>query len=216
LGPIIVNIIYIIIICSYNITITGKLIKKQNKINILYELSKIIDNYIQSYSKIALFRNFIFATITEELVFRALMIPVLYKSLVLESNYSSFHIILICPIFFGLAHIHHCIEEIRNGTKISTAAIKTLIQITYTSIFGFIAALLFMRTGNFISPLIAHIICNFYGLPDLGFTMPISDKLSFMYSYRYFLLFLHAFGLILFGSTVMIATEKISKSSFYW
>jgi len=192
-----------------------------NNVSIITIINDKVNEYLSQYSTIALIRNFISATITEEIVFRALMIPVLYKSWVLESSSSSsslspWTVILSCPIFFGIAHVHHCIEEIRNGSKVLTAIMRTVVQITYTSIFGFIAALLFMRTGNLISPLVAHIICNFFGLPDIGFMSKSSNELSFLYPYRYFLLFLHALGLILFSNTIMMLTENTSKTSFYW
>ena len=222
LGPIVVSTIHSITLCSYNTTISGTLLIKKDKISIGTVLSKHVDDFLHHYSKLVLFRNFVNATITEEIVFRALMIPLLYKSWVLESSSlsssssSPWTVILSCPIFFGIAHIHHCIEEIRNGSKVTIAIIKTVVQITYTSIFGFIAALLFMRTGNLISPLVAHIICNFFGLPDIGFMSKSSNELSFLYPYRYFLLFLHALGLILFSNTIMMLTENTSKTSFYW
>lgn len=216
LGPIVVSTIHSITLCSYNTTISGTLLIKKDKISIGTVLSKHVDDFLHHYSKLVLFRNFVNATITEEIVFRALMIPVLYKCFVLESSSSPWIVIYLCPTFFGIAHIHHCIEEIRNGSKVSAAIIKTVVQITYTSIFGFIAALLFMRAGNLMSPLTAHIICNFFGLPDIGFTKQSSDELSYLYPYRHLLLFLHALGLILFTMTIMKVTEDISKTSYYW
>lgn len=81
----------------------------------------------------------------------------LYSVYILDSNLndtnefrsSLLYIAYICPLWFGFAHIHHFYHKITSGdTTIISAIITTLIQLTYTTIFGFIATLLFMRTGN--------------------------------------------------------------------
>lgn len=38
-------------------------------------------------------------------------------------------------------------------------------QLAYTSIFGFHAAFLFLRTGSAVPPILAHIFCNIMGFP---------------------------------------------------
>lgn len=43
----------------------------------------------------------------------------------------------------------------------SQSTVGTAIQATYTSIFGVIAALLFMRTGNILAPIASHIIVSY-------------------------------------------------------
>ena len=40
--------------------------------------------------------------------------------------------------------------------------VGTVIQATYTSVFGIIAALLFMRTGNILAPITSHIIVSYH------------------------------------------------------
>ncbi|MGV7468024.1 CPBP family glutamic-type intramembrane protease, partial [Mycobacterium kansasii] len=39
------------------------------------------------------------------------------------------------------------------------------LQLAYTVVFGSYASFLFIRTGHLVAPLIAHIVCNFMGLP---------------------------------------------------
>lgn len=59
---------------------------------------------------------------------------------------------------------------------------RSLFQFTYTSLFGFFAAFVFIRTGNVYSVLLAHSFCNWMGLPrfwgkvgqEVG-SMPISS-----------------------------------------
>lgn len=250
------------------------------------------------YSTMVIVRNLIVAPVTEEIAFRALLIPLLYSAYCTSNtggssggdgmkntatvggNNSSFHqldvssvsqptiqqqqlivsicsgevsttvlwrIILICPAYFALAHLHHMIEKIRSGNGVvSTILWGTLVQITYTSIFGIIAAFLFMRTGSVFSPIMSHIICNFVGLPDMGFTVPpprpalsptqrISkagkiveittvdrsyvrgrSEYSCMYRYRYILLGCHALGLVMFIVVAMPMTDYFAKNSIYW
>ncbi|KAH9624780.1 hypothetical protein KSS87_014791 [Heliosperma pusillum] len=88
-------------------------------------------------SNIAAWRNLVVAPITEELVFRACMIPLL-----LCGGFKPETTVFLCPLFFSL------------GT-----------QLAYTMVFGSYASFLFIRTGHLAAPLVAHIVCNFMGLP---------------------------------------------------
>jgi prenyl protein peptidase len=45
------------------------------------------------------------------------------------------------------------------------AVARSLFQFTYTSLFGFFAAFVFLRTGNVYSVILAHSFCNWMGLP---------------------------------------------------
>lgn len=75
--------------------------------------------------------------------------------------------ILITPLFFGIAHFHHLIEHLRQGMRKSLAIQMSCVQFAYTSIFGIYSAYLFLRTGHFVAPFIAHAFCNHMGLPDV-------------------------------------------------
>ena len=200
------------------------------------------------FSKQVIWRNIIFAPITEEIVYRGLVFPLLFALNCGSSEDVSHHkhyslviaarqcpmptmrmLLFLCPLMFGLAHVHHFIEKIRSGASIMQACIPTIIQFTYTTIFGMIAVLLFARTGNIMAPIVSHIICNIVGLPDIGFmTPPITHphahgsnyrtvpEYSFMYSYRYLHLLLHATGLILFGYLLFPVTTDLAFDSYYW
>ena len=142
-------------------------------------------------------------------------------------------ILFLCPIWFSTAHLHHFFDKLRNGSLLTNAIIVTLFQATYTSIFGFIAVILFARTGNIISPIVSHIVCNLIGLPDFGFMFMRNTNVSlstlekryqsqncseysFMYEFRYLLLTVHAGGLILFAMLLFPLTESFIASSLYW
>ena len=59
---------------------------------------------------------------------------------------------------FRLTHPH---------TPASHALLRSAFQLTYTSLFGFFAAFVFLRTGNLLSVCLAHSFCNWMGLPRL-------------------------------------------------
>ena len=107
------------------------------------------------------FRTYVFAPFAEEFVFRACMLPLLVPWL--GDAWS----IVVCPLFFGLAHVHHIIEwyRRRDGTPLVNALFAVALQFCYTSVFGMFSALLFVRTGHLASPIISHALCNAMGLP---------------------------------------------------
>lgn len=129
-------------------------------------------------------RNHVVAPFTEEYTFRACMIPILLsyfgtkvgrqvrsvvsttgvplvtKHAPLQSS------ILIAPLFFGTAHLHHMLERIRKGQNVKQAVLMSIFQMHYTTIFGMYSAFLFVRTGHLIAPVIVHGFCNFMGFPD--------------------------------------------------
>ena len=43
---------------------------------------------------------------------------------------------------------------------------STVFQLTYTSLFGFHCAYLFLRTGSIVPPTLSHIFCNVMGFPQ--------------------------------------------------
>jgi len=174
-------------------------------------------------------RNLIVAPITEEIVFRGLIIVVSVASHCLESNgtsvnmrFSSLTVALLCPVYFSIAHFHHMYEQIRTGTAVMPACGMTAVQMTYTSIFGVIAGILLVRTGSVVSCIISHIICNTMGLPDISFVSEpkpgnfAHSRYFFMYGYRWGLLVLHAMGLIVFSYCLFPLTEGFTANSPLW
>ena len=108
------------------------------------------------------FRNFVAAPFAEEFVFRACLVPVLAPSL------GELWTILLCPLFFGLAHLHHIVEWAQNGGEtLTNVLVGLLVQVGYTSLFGMFSAFLFVRSGHLVSPVLAHSYCNLLGLPVL-------------------------------------------------
>ena len=111
-------------------------------------------------------RNFLVAPFAEEFVFRACMVPLLLPHL------GAMATVLLCPLFFGLAHTHHLVEWCRCGSgSLAAAAATTLAQVGYTSLFGSFSAFLFLRSGHLLAPVLSHTLCNMMGLPPLD-TVP--------------------------------------------
>ena len=185
----------------------------------LTNLTRTVKSLYKFHDGWVIFRNIIFAPISEELIFRSILIPNLYISLICQRGSDGNNIPLfvarVSPIWFGIAHMHHLIERLREGQPFQSTILTTLIQLTYTSIFGYMSALLFMRTGNILASVWSHMICNAMGLPDLSFCDPSSSDWQ-LYPYRIPLLILHAAGLILFSFLLFPLTENFSHTSVFW
>ncbi|XWS55981.1 hypothetical protein CRYUN_Cryun09bG0047200 [Craigia yunnanensis] len=83
------------------------------------------------------------APLTEELVFRAYMIPLL-----LCGGFKAYNVIFRCPTFFSLAHLNHMMEIYSwHNYSLLKASMVVGLQLGYTVIFGSYASFLFVRTG---------------------------------------------------------------------
>lgn len=100
--------------------------------------------------------------VTEEILFRSASVPFL-----LLSGASTTTIVFLTPIIFGLAHVHHFYEfRISHPhTPIIQAVLRSLLQFTYTTLFGGYATFLFLRTGSLLSVILVHTFCNWIGFP---------------------------------------------------
>uniref|UniRef100_A0A6I8NVU5 CAAX prenyl protease 2 n=1 Tax=Ornithorhynchus anatinus TaxID=9258 RepID=A0A6I8NVU5_ORNAN len=105
-------------------------------------------------------RNQVIAPLTEELVFRACMLPMLTPCTGLGPA------IFTCPLFFGVAHFHHIIEQLRfRQGSVGSIFLSAAFQFSYTAVFGAYTAFLFIRTGHLIGPVLCHSFCNYMGFP---------------------------------------------------
>ncbi|XP_071162498.1 CAAX prenyl protease 2-like [Mytilus edulis] len=132
--------------------------------------------WTQSATNLVWLRNHIVAPFSEEFIFRACMLPLLVPC------FGQGLSVFLCPLFFGVAHVHHMIEKVTTGgLDVKTACKQSLFQLTYTTLFGIYSAFLFLRTGHLIAPVIAHAFCNHMGFPSFGEVMghpqPVKHKL---------------------------------------
>ncbi|CAF3454372.1 hypothetical protein SNK03_002981 [Fusarium graminearum] len=109
-------------------------------------------------------RNMVAGPITEECLFRSAGVPLL-----LRSGASLTGTIFMSPLIFGLAHLHHFYEFriTHPRTPLPVAIARSLLQLSYTSLFGAYATFLFLRTGSLLAVVLVHTFCNCMGLPRL-------------------------------------------------
>ncbi|KAI8717932.1 hypothetical protein NCS52_00870600 [Fusarium sp. LHS14.1] len=107
-------------------------------------------------------RNMVAGPITEECLFRSAGVPLL-----LRSGASLTGTIFLSPLVFGLAHLHHFYEFriTHPHTPLPVAILRSLFQLTYTTLFGAYATFLFLRTGSLLAVVLIHAFCNCMGLP---------------------------------------------------
>jgi len=150
----------------------------------------------QYLEDITMWRNYVVAPLSEELVFRGCMMPLLLPS------FGHTATIFLAPWFFGLAHLHHAIEQYRDGYySVQQIAILTLFQAFYTTLFGMLSCFIFLRTGHISSVFVSHSFCNMMGFPD--FSGAIHHK------HRYVLCLSYVMGLILFCYLLFPLTNPI-------
>ena len=65
-----------------------------------------------------------------------------------------------CPmsLICAVASAHHC--------KLMLPLWQVAFQLGYTTVFGWYASLLLLRTGHLAAPVCAHVFCNFMGFPE--------------------------------------------------
>ncbi|KAF9892162.1 hypothetical protein FE257_002568 [Aspergillus nanangensis] len=109
-------------------------------------------------------RNYVAGPITEEVMFRSVIIP-----LHLLAKISPGRIVFMAPLYFGIAHVHHFYEFrlTHPDTSIMAALFRSTFQFSYTTIFGWYATFIYLRTGSLPAVILAHAFCNWCGLPRL-------------------------------------------------
>lgn len=105
------------------------------------------------------FRDHVFAPVTEELIYR-LMVILCLKPVLSDNN-----CIFYSPLLFGIAHAHHAYELILAGTPLLSVAFSTGIQLLYTTLFGVAAAKVFVGSGSVWCLVVLHGVCNIGGIP---------------------------------------------------
>ena len=144
-------------------------------------------------------RNLVIAPLTEEIVFRACMVPVLESALGESSSTaasSAWRVPLTAPLFFGVAHVHHAVLKIRQGNQpLAGVLLGTALQFAYTSLFGAYVSYAYSRTRSLAAVTVCHALCNGMGLPNVSF---LSSR-SPLYPYRIGLAAALVAGMVGFG-----------------
>ena len=157
---------------------------------LLLEGRSKVFNAVTNYPTYEFLRDIVIAPMTEEVVFRGCLAAPL-----LSSNFSVIQATFIAPLFFGTAHIHHLILKLRSGIPLKKAILISLVQFTYTYLFGAYSTYAFIKTGSIVGVSLSHTFCNFMGLPNLSFIKPWSK----LYRYRWLIstgLFISIFSFV--------------------
>lgn len=102
----------------------------------------------------------------EEVVFRGVMLPLLRSG-----GCSPLGATVVSLVVFALAHAHHYYLIVRRMPR-SKAIIAVAGQLVMTSVFGALAAYMFLRTGHLLAPTVSHMFCNAVGGPGTGWLDP--------------------------------------------
>uniref|UniRef100_A0A8D3CBH6 CAAX prenyl protease 2 n=1 Tax=Scophthalmus maximus TaxID=52904 RepID=A0A8D3CBH6_SCOMX len=123
-------------------------------------------------------RNQVVAPLTEELVFRGAMLPMLVPCA------GPTGAIFTAPLFFGVGHLHHIIEQRRlHKDSMRVILLVAGMQFLYTTVFGAFTSFLFMRTGHVAGPVLCHSFCNSQGLPDFSSALQHPQRSALLFSY---------------------------------
>ncbi|XP_072230815.1 CAAX prenyl protease 2-like [Leuresthes tenuis] len=144
------------------------------------ELQSVLD--VQSWKRCVRdavwLRNQLVAPLTEELVFRGAMLPMLVPCTGPTAA------VFTAPLFFGVAHFHHIIEQRRLGKdSLSIILLVAGVQFLYTTVFGAFTAFVFLRTGHVVGPVLCHSFCNSQGLPDISSALKHPQHPAVLLSY---------------------------------
>lgn len=126
-----------------------------------WDLCLSFRNWLKSVNTMNGFCINMMAPLCEEFLFRGGIMTLMLQT------FQPLRVVLITPFFFGIAHMHNILRELSRGEKLTSALRTGLIQFAYTTFFGFYSTYLFIRTGHLMAPLVAHVMCNYMGLPDL-------------------------------------------------
>ena len=109
-------------------------------------------------------RDVVVAPVTEEWIFRSVMLSVL-----LHTGWSPEWSKVVAPILFGLAHVHHVVGRVVVQKESWSRAVAGVCgQVVYTTVFGMYAADLVLTSGSISTAIVAHAYCNYLGVPPLG------------------------------------------------
>jgi membrane protease YdiL (CAAX protease family) len=146
-------------------------------------------------------RSLVLAPLVEEIVFRGCIVSALSATHMKEA-----HAVVLAPLFFGTAHIHHAVTKLSQGESLVNVLGETAAQFTYTSLFGMYASLAYLRTRSILAIAAGHAFCNAMSLPDLTFRR----QGSLLYARRQELLGAHVAGFVGFALGMNLFLPKRS------
>ncbi|KAJ6562179.1 hypothetical protein B0H19DRAFT_992158 [Mycena capillaripes] len=153
------------------------------------------------------FRNYVWGPFTEEVVFRACVLSVYAMG-----GAARWKMIAFAPLVFGLAHVHHAWDVYnrygRTKDALKRAAMSTIFQTAYTTLFGAHASFLFLRTSSLLPPITAHVFCNIMGIPQM------QSEMQRFPAQKQRIIGVYVIGIVLFIFTLGSWTQ--TPQSLYW
>lgn len=128
-----------------------------------YALSKpdLASDLASLYLSVWGFRDHVFGPITEELVYRAAVVSVLLP--IADAH----KITIWAPSLFGVAHLHHGIQLLRDGVPLTDALAQVAFQFIYTTLFGILANYVYLSTQcNLWCAVAMHAAANLGSFPS--------------------------------------------------
>ncbi|KAF9432771.1 CAAX prenyl protease, partial [Entomortierella beljakovae] len=149
---------------------------------------------------------------TEEFVFRSCMV-----SIVAYSGASFSAMVFGLPLVFGIAHLNHgheiYVKKGRTPQALKQATLICIAKLLYTSVFGWFATYLFLRTSSFWAACLSHTLCNILGLPEVG-------NIKLYGHWGKWIYLAHFLGLVFFGLLLKPLTDPSlygdATSLAYW
>lgn len=157
---------------------------------VTYMLSSpsIVQDMKEEYASLWGFRDHLFAPVTEELIYRALILCILQP--VVSSTWA---LTVYTPMLFGLAHLHHGWSLYKQGTSLVTVLFTAAFQFLYTTVFGILANRVYLESGNNLwCAIVTHSTCNLGGFPSFEIRKTHA---------RFFYVYL---GLLVLGLTIFV------------
>ena len=121
------------------------------------------------------------------------------RPVLLASGLHPYTVCWTAPLFFGVAHVHHAAQSLREGKKLLNVAVQTTFQLIYTTLFGAYASYAYIQTKSTTAIALAHGFCNWMGLPNFLFF----QKQHILNDHRRELLFAHLIGLACFSTALV-------------
>ncbi|KAF6749405.1 hypothetical protein DFP72DRAFT_970461 [Ephemerocybe angulata] len=152
-------------------------------------------------------RTYTLGPLTEEIVFRACVLAPYHLA-----GCSPTKMVFLTPLSFGLAHAHHAWDTYNRYGRTRQAALKAVLgstfQLIYTTLFGFHAAYLFLRTGSLLPAFSAHAFCNIMGFPEVAYEIRTWPHR------KYLIILLYLLGIAGYVYTLPRWTE--TPGSIFW
>ncbi|KAK8796997.1 hypothetical protein WA588_001122, partial [Blastocystis sp. NMH] len=134
-------------------------------------------------------RNLVICPLLEELLYRGNILTFL-----LHNDYSLWESILISSVAFGSCHLHFIYTFLKQDYSVASAVSQCSFMFLYTTLFGILVSVVYVRTGSLVAASAVHALCNFFSIPSVEFLREQSP----LYEKRYYILGSYLVGIILY------------------